>query len=494
MSNLRARVLRLGILVASTSVWTAGAPAQDAGAPQESRKSTVIKGVAPVAKKLLRVRFPQPKAFTLSNGARIFVLEDHRLPAIRINLSMEAGPILESKPGVAEMTASMLQEGTQSRSYQRMAEETEGIGAQLNSTAASEHGNLSVAGLSEFTDQLVGLFADTLLHPAFPEDRLERAKFRQVSQLRQRGSNATGLAAETVAKVFYGSTPYARVTPTADQVRAITRADLAAFHDRYYRPTGAIIGITGDVNAKEIVGKLEKALAEWKPAVEPVQLPETKFESKDSMKIYLVDRPNSAQTVLDFGSLAISRTDPDYIAMVVANRILGGGSSGRLFQNIREDKGYTYGAYSTLNTPKWQGMWGASASVRTPVTEPAVSEFLKEFARLRDETVPETELASAKRSIVGGFARTLESPEGILGRALELVQNELPANYWDTYPAKIEAVTAADVQRVARKYLAPNRVQLIAVGERSKIEEGLRKFGPVEVVESASRSTTSAPR
>src|SRR5947208_7976916 len=167
-------------------------------------------------------------------------------------------------------------------------------------------------------------------------------------------------------------------------------------------------------------------------SVEQIQMPEEKLAPKEMSKIYLVDRPGSAQTVLEFGAMAISRNDPDYIPLVVANRILGGGSAGRLFQNIREDKGYTYGAYSTLSAPKWPGIWGASASVRTPVTEPAVREFIHEFERLQDEAVSESELERAKRSIVGSFALTLESSQGILGRTLELVQNNLPLDYWDT--------------------------------------------------------------
>lgn len=471
----------LALIIAFAAHAATPVRAQDAPA-QASTKSTVIKGKAPVAKELLRVRFPKPKTFTLSNGARVFVLVDHRLPAMRCSVSIQAGSIFETKPGVAEMTAVMLQEGTRSRSYQRMAEDTESIGASLTAAASSERTTVSVSGLSEYTDQLIDLVSDTLLHPAFPDDRLERIRFRQAQQVGQRRSNPTARAAEESAKVFYGSSPYARVAPSADEIRAITRADLTAFHDRFYKPNGAIIGVSGDVSAKEIESRFEKALAEWKPGSEPAAMPPANFTPKESSRIYLVDRPGSAQTVVEFGALSISRSDPDYIAVVVANRILGGGSSGRLFQNIREDKGYTYGAYSTFNPPKWQGLWSASASVRTPVTEPAVKEFLAEFARLRDQAVPAAELASAKRSIVGGFARTLETPDGILGRTLEIVQNGLPADYWDTYPGKIEAITAEDVQRVAKKYLAPNHIQLVAVGERSKIEEGLKKFGPVEIL------------
>ena len=204
----------------------------------------------------------------------------------------------------------------------------------------------------------------------------------------------------------------------------------------------------------------------------------------------MIDRPGSAQTVLQFGTLAVSQTDPDFIALTVANRILGGGSSGRLFQNIRERKGYTYGAYSTLAAGRFPAIWGANASVRTEVTEPATGEFFFEFKRLQDQLVSEDELNRVKRSIIGGFALTLESSDGILGRSTELVQNGLPATYWDTYPALIQAVTAKDVQRVARKYLGGSNIQLFVVGERKKIEAGLAKYGTVEVVDPTKISST----
>ena len=455
---------------------------QDVAAPQTG---TVVKGRAPVAKELLRVRFPKPKTFRLSNGVDVYVLEDHKLPAVRFSLMIRAGSLFEPKPGVAEMTASMLTEGTLGRDYLQLASETEGIGASLGAGASLERATISASGLSESTDTLIGLMADVLLHPSFPQDRLDRIKFQQNSQQAQRRSNPASLTADLTAKVFYGGTPFAKPSPTAGQTAAITRDDLVTFHDAFYKPNGALMGVTGDVDTNALKTKLESALSSWNPAGQTAEVPTATFKPQEATKVYLVDRPGSAQTVLQFGNLAVRRDDPDYIPLVVANRILGGGSSGRLFQNIREQKGYTYGAYSSLSASRWPGIWGASASVRTPVTEPAVREFFHEFDRLQDERVSPEELERAKRSIVGSFALTLESPQGVLGRTLELVENGLPLDYWDKYPERIEAVTADDVQRVARKYLGKNRIQLIAVGEKSQIEEGLKKFGPVELVDAS---------
>ncbi len=484
MSNiLKNTSLTLATLLMVSTLGSA--LAQDTGGAAPSSEGAVIKGKAPVAKELLKVKFPQPKKFMLSNGVTVYVLEDKRVPSVRFNLMMRAGDLFEPKPGVADMTASMLTEGTQSRSYRQIAEETEGMGATLGANSGAENTTLSVAGLSETTDALISLMADALLHPSFPTDRLDRQKFQQTAQLRQRRNNPAALIADVSSRVLYGGTAYAHPAPTAEQVNAITPADLAAFHDAYYHPNGAILGITGDVDMRTLKQKLETAFAEWKPGAKTAELPKAEFKPKETSRVYLIDRPGSAQTVLQFGNLSVRRDSPDYIPLVVANRILGGGSSGRLFQNIREKKGYTYGAYSSLSAGQWPGVWGASASVRTPVTEPATKEFFNEFNRLQDEPVSEPELERAKHSLIGSFALTLENSQGILGRTLELVQNGLPLDYWETYPAKVQAVTAADIQRVAKKYLGKNRIQVIAVGERKQIEAGLKKFGDIEIVDAA---------
>lgn len=446
-------------------------------------KGAVIRGKAPVAHDILQVKLPRPQEFTLSNGLRVFVLENHKLPTVTLSLSVRAGTLFEPKPGVADLTASLLDEGTATRTATQFALETETLGANFGANAGSERTTLSISGLSSSTDQLTEILADALLHPAFPEDRLARVKFQTRARLAQARSNPTTLAAELAAKVFYGDTPYARVNPTPEQVDAVTRADLTAFHAAFYQPRGAILGITGDVKARDIVKKFETLLADWKATGEAAPLPTAAFAPKTATRIFLIDRPGSAQTVLSWGNIALARADPDYIPLVVADRILGGGASGRLFASLREDKGYTYGAYSRLSAPRWPGTWGASASVRTPVTAPAVGAFLDEFARLQTSPVSADELDRAKRALVGSFARTLESPEGILSRTLELVQNDLPLDYWDKFPARVQAVTADDVERVARKYLGEKRIQLIAVGERSAVESGLAKYGTVEIVE-----------
>lgn len=487
---MRAPSIRLSFLVAVLALGVSAVPgfqsarAQEPGAATGAggQKGTVIKGKAPVAKELLRVRLPRPQEFTLKNGARVLVLEDHRFPTVTYSFAVRGGSLYQEKPGVASLTASMLDEGTQSRTAQQIAGLTEEMGATLGAGAGAETAVLSANGPSDKTDELINLLGDVLLHPSFPEDRLQRVRVQTANSLVQQRTNPDFLAEQLASRVIYGDTPYAALSPTPEQVTAVTREDLLAFHRRAYRPEGALLGIAGDVRAADMQAALETALADWKPEGAAPTLPPAKPEVSTATRVYMIARPGSVQTALRFTSLGISRTDPDYVALVVANRVLGGSSSSRLFQNLREERGYTYGAYSDLATPRWQGTWSSYASVRTPVTGDAAREFVKEIRRLGEETVPAEELARAKRALVGSFARTLESPDGVLARATEIARYSLPGDYWDTYPARIDAVTTADVQRVAKKYLAGGRLQVVAVGERATLEPALKELGPLEVV------------
>ncbi len=481
--------IRLAALI-SLSFSAAMALAQDTGGVNTDNTSgAVIKGKAPVAKEVLKVKLPKPKSFTLKNGLKVFVYEDHRTPAIRLSLQIKAGSLFEEKAGVANSTANMMTEGTKTRTADQIVDLQEGTGINLGANAGQDITTVTASGLSSLSDEIIALLGDAISHPAFPADRLNRNRggFGGGGGGGGRGGGGAGspqaMIGELQNHLFYAGTKYERVTPRGADRPTVKIEDVTKFYGDYYHPNGSILGVTGDVDSKSLQAKLEAAFADWRPGDKIPELPPVNFTPKQQTHIFLIDRPSSAQSVIQFGAMAVSQTDPDFIALTVANRILGGGSSGRLFQNIRERKGYTYGAYSSLPAGRWAGIWGANASVRTEVTEPAIGEFFFEFKRLQDQLVTEDELNRVKRSIVGGFALTLESSDGILNRSIELVQNGMPADYWDKYPALIQAVTAQDVQRVARKYLGGTNLQLIVVGERKLIESGLAKYGTVEVVE-----------
>ena len=458
-------------------------------------KGAVIKGRAPVNKEVLRVNLPKPVEATLSNGLRVLVLEDHKVPAFNMQMIILSGGMSDSAEtlGTAQFTASLMREGTKSRNSKQIAEDIDALAASIN-TGASLSGitsTVSGGGLTENFDKILDLFADVLLNPSFPADELAKLKQRSLAGLRQQRSNPNFLANEKFSQVMYGNHPGARVALNADAINRISPESLARFHATYYRPNNALFAIAGDVNAKEVVAKLEKALAAWQKGDVP-QTTIPNVADTGAAKIYLIDRPGSVQTNLLVGAQTLTRTDPDYPALQVMNKVIGGGASARLFLNLREDKGYTYGAYSNVSALKYRGVFNANTEVRTDVTDGSMKELFYEINRIRDEVVPAQELDNAKRAIVGGFALRLEQPQAILANLVDVKLYSLAANYWDTYPAQINAVTAADVQRVARKYLTIERMQVVAVGDAKQIATVLAKYGTVETFDTEGKPAAKA--
>ena len=459
-------------------------------APTVTGQSFAPKNRAPVAQDLLRVKLPRPQEFTLpaggdkTGGAHMLVVEDHKLPLVTITVSLRAGSLFEdaAKPGVAGLTADQLNEGTQTQGYEQIARATERIGASLGASAGAERAVVSVSGLSENTDALVALLVDVLKHPTFPADRLKKAKFQAVAQRAAEENNPQFLSGQLTRQILYGAaTPYGRPAATPAQIQSITPDDLRAFYAQHYRNApSTLIGVAGDVKAADIEKKIAAALADWPGAAgADAALPPGVFRPEEKTAIYLVDRPNSAQTLLTFANLGIKRTDPDFFPLTVANYILGGSFNSRLNQDLREEKGYTYGVSSGISAPKYPGTWTMGGSVRNAVTAPAVGGFYSEFARMQSAPVTTAELDAAKRSLVGSFALTLESPSGVLSRLLDVVDYGLPADYWDTFPQRVQAVSPADVQRVTQTYLGTGRIQVVAVGEGKTIQSGLASYGPV---------------
>ena len=474
------RLLASGFLALNIA---GAAVAQDEHAPETSKVER--KNRAPVSKDVLKVTLPRASEAMLSNGLTVLIMENHRLPMISLQFNVSgAGPIFEpsNMPGLASTTAQMLREGTRSRTSLQIAEETAQLGAAISGSAGfgSSATVINASGLSDNFDQWFALASDILLNPNFPADELNRLKQRMKAQLRQQRASPNFLSNETFSRAVYGSHPAATVSPTNESIDAITPEMLAKWRQDRYAPQNAILGITGDVKASELVPKLEKALAAWKKTELKEVLPPNPKPAA-AKKVLLVDRPNSVQTTVVLGNIAIDRRDPDYIALNVTNHILGGGPAARLFLNLREEKGYTYGVYSSFAALKYPGPWRAGGDVRTEVTAPAMTEFFREFQRIREEKVPENELEEAKRAIVASFALSLESPSELLGYAIVRKIYGFPPDYWDTYPAKVMAITADDVQRAARKYINPDNLQIVAVGDVSKIKSAMEKYGPVEV-------------
>jgi zinc protease len=458
-----------------------------AQAPQGQQPSSFAGVVrlnkAPISNEVLKVKLPRPVELKLSNGMRLLVVENHKVPTITLQLAIPSGTLQdpEDMRGIAEATAALIRLGTKTRDAKALAEAMADVGASINFFPGQDRGSVSVSSLTENFDAALALLADILLNPTFPQDELDKWKTRQKSNLQQAKTNPGSLAMERTFKVLYPNDARQYTLPTAASIDKITREKVIEHYKTYYVPSGELAGVAGDITPKDAAAKLEKALSAWKGG--PVKHPSLPLPAPlPDKKVVLISRPNSVQTFLVVVNRAIDRMSPDYIDCQVMNRVLGSGPSSRLFRNIREEKGYTYGIGSGFSSSKVLNFFLAQTSVRTEVTEPALAELLKEFQTIRDVPVPAVELADAKSAIVAGFVLALENPSGVLARWIEQREYGLPEDYWDQYTVKVQAVTAADVQRVAKLYVPLDNAQIIAVGDASKIAELLKKFGPLEQV------------
>jgi zinc protease len=500
--NTLNRVFLAGILTASAAiVLPQQAAGQMGGAQQGESKNVPLskaerKNRAPVSKEILKVNLPKPTETVLPNGLTVLILENHHLPTVSVTLQIAgAGAIYEpaDQHGLASITAQMLREGTKTRTSKQFSEDADRLGASVGAVApfGSSATALTASGLSENFDEWFALFTDMLLNPTFPAEELNKLKLRQLAWLKNQRTNPGFLANERFSKAVYGNHPAATISATPESVQAMTSEALAKWKQERYGPQNAILGIAGDVRASDLIPKLTRWLAAWQRTDAKEVLPPN-AQPATSRKIFLVDRPGSVQTTLAMGNISIDRRDPDYIPLVVLNQIFGAGPASRLFMNIREEKGYTYGVYSNFTAVKFPGPWNAGGNLRTEVTEPTMGEFLKEINRICNERVPDAELDEARRAVVASFALQLEQPAQLLGNAILRKTYGFPADYWDTYPAKVSAVTADDVQRVARKYFNPEAMQVVAVGDASKIKSVMEKFGPVEVYNADGKPVTAA--
>ncbi len=447
------------------------------------------KQVPPVSRETLKITLPRAKEAMLKNGLRVVVLEGYdQLPTFTMQMVILSGGLSDpsDRRGLADFTAALLREGTKTRTSREIAEQVESLGASLNANSdlSSFTTNITASGLVQNFDRALDIFADVIREPIFPAGEVEKYKSRTASRLQLQRTNPNFLAQERFSRAIYGEHPAGITSPPLDSLNKTTPADLTHFHAANYLPNNAILAVVGQVTLKEILPKIEREFGDWKRG----DALKTKIDSApapSAPKIYLIDRPGSVQTVLQLGNLGIERTDPDYFALLLMDKVVGNDPSARLFKNLREAKGYTYGAYSSFNGSKFRGTWQANSEVRTDVTDGAMKEFLYELKRIREERVPTEELENAKRSLVGSFALSLERPTTLLQNIITQKLYNLPADYWDTYPQKVAAITAADVQQAAQKYVDLAHLQIVAVGDAAQIREVLAKYGTVEAFDSA---------
>ncbi|MGI8542171.1 MAG: M16 family metallopeptidase [Aridibacter sp.] len=414
----------------------------------------------------------------LSNGMSVWIVPQNELPIISMNLVMNTGGTANpnNKEGLASMTAGLLESGTKTRTATEISNEQQSIGANIGAFSDWDSTNAVMQTLTKHLDKALDIYADVIVNPIFPGDELEIARKRALIGFLQRKDNPNAIAAVAYSKLLYGvNHPYGReLSGNENSIKSIKRDDLVKFYETYYRPNNSTLIVVGDVNSKTLIPKLEKAFANWKSADVPAtDIP--KVNNFDKPGIYIVDKPGAAQSIVQIGQIGVSRDNPDYVPLQVMNSILGGQFSARLNMNLREDKGYTYGARSGFSTRRGAGPFTASAGVQTAVTKESVVEFMKELNGIRGlRPVTEDELDYNKQSIIRRFPRTMETVGQISNQLSDLVVYGLSDSYFNDYLSKINSVNLKDVSRVANTYLTPDKMAILIVGDRKVIEPKLK--------------------
>jgi len=428
-------------------------------------RKTAPEPLAPIA-----FNTPSPFTATLANGLRIVVFEDRRLPLVSYRLAFFTGDANEPSEfqGIGSATAAMLSEGTRNFSSRKLAEKIERLGASISASSSDDFTMVAASSLSLYNSELLDLIAEIVLLPSFPEDELDLYKRNAIEHLKFQRSQPGFLANEQTARILYGDHPYAKTSPSPEDVEKLTRQALVEFHSRTYLPNNAILIIVGDVDLEEAVSDVESRFRRWQPG-EVVETDFPKFPTASERILTIVDRPGSAQSNIVLANFAMDRKNPDYFPFLVMNQVLGAGASSRMFMNLREEKGYTYGAYTRFDAKRFGGDFEATAEVRTAVTGDSLKEFFYELNRIRDESVSEEELTDAKNFLVGVFPIRAETQEGLTNLIVSQYLHGLPEDYLQTYRDNVRAITADDVKRVAEKYVQPEKMAVVIVGDASEI-------------------------
>ncbi|MDX1933189.1 MAG: pitrilysin family protein [Capsulimonadales bacterium] len=432
-----------------------------------------------------KLNLPRIERSKLPGGLEVLLVRQTELPVVSMNLVLKTGGTADptGRAGLALLTADLLTAGTEKRSALEISNQLQAIGAGLNVGANWDSSSASLTTLTKNLDTALDIFSDVVVRPVFPEIELETRRRRLLGAILQRRDNADAIASIAYDSVLYGEKhPYGQVLSGDEaSIKAINRADTETFYRTYYRPNNAVLIVVGDVTMKEIAPKLGRAFADWKAADVPrTAVPAT--SPRDRAVLYLVDKPGAAQSVIRIGQVGVARDTPDYFPLVVMNAILGGQFSSRVNMNLRENKGYTYGARTGWEFRRGAGPFTASAGVQTAVTKESVVEFLKELRGIRgDIAVTAPELEYNKQSLIRRFPSNFETVGQVSGQLANLVIYNLPDTYFNDYIARINAVTLQDIERVANRYLDPSTMAILVVGDRTVIEPKLKEISGLDI-------------
>lgn len=442
---------------------------------------TVDRTQPPQAGPLPTPHFPDPLTETLPNGLRLFVLPIHKQPMVTYRLLFKGGDFDDGgKPGLAALTAALLNKGTKELNAREFANKTDFLGIRVEAASDDDALMISASGLSRYAPQILGFLRDAALHPAFRQGEVDKEKMKAISELAQKRKQPAALSSRLCDRLIFGDHPYG-ASATPESVKSITRDDLVAFHQRDFVPNNATLVVVGDVDAAAMITQIKEAFGALPARPMPERKPASAFPVIDEITVHVLDRPGSVQSNIIVAGSGVAKNNPDVPELSVVNSVLGGGMSGRLFANLREKNGLTYGSYSGFSPKKLGGSFSATAQVRTAVTGKAVEEIIKELKRISSEPIPEKELELQRNYLIGNFLMSVENDQRTAERLQEIDLYGLPEDYYKTYAKKLAGLTPERASELARKYIDPEHLVIVVVGEAGQIAPQVKKFGKVTI-------------
>ncbi|MFX0556342.1 M16 family metallopeptidase [Maribacter sp. CXY002] len=419
------------------------------------------------------INLEEPQSFSLSNGLKVMVVENHKLPRVSIQLTIDNPPILEGdKAGVSSLTATLLGKGSKNISKDEFNEEIDFLGARMNFGSQSAF----ASSLSKYFPRMLELMSDAAINPNFTQEEFDKEKEKWITSLKSEEKDVAAIADRVQRALAYGKDhPFGEIM-SVETVNNITLKDVEGFYRDYFVPANAYLVVLGDVHFDKVKALVEEYFISWTKATPPT-FTYTKPKDVYNTQINFVDMPNAVQSEIAVQNIvSLKMKDDDYLPALIANQILGGGGEGRLFLNLREDKGYTYDTYSYIGNDKYESSrFFATTSVRNTVTDSTVVEMLKEIDKMISQPVTAEELKNTKANYAGRFVMALEKPQTIANYALNIEKEGLPKDFYKTYLERLDKITIEDVQNAAQKYISSSNARVVVVGKGSDVLENLEK-------------------
>lgn len=422
------------------------------------------------------IKIGKAKTFTMKNGMTVIVVSNSKLPRVSFRLFMDRKPLNEGdQAGIADMLGGMLTEGTLQRTKAELDEEIDFMGANLSAYA----GGASASGLSKYKEKLISLLAEVVREPSWPQESFDKLVNQSKSGIESSKDDPGSISSNLLSTVLYGKEhPYGQFMTTSS-LENVSLQDVKGLYANWFSPVNSYLTIVGDIKKKEAKKLVKKYFGDWEATAVKEEMPEMPAQI-DANEVHIVDRPSSVQSVVKIAHVIDLKPETsDHMAMRVMNQILGGGGTARLYKNLREDKGYTYGSYSRFSSSLYVGRFLATVEARNEVTDSSITEILTEIQNMASGLVTDDELNAAKESLKGSFGRSLERPATISGFALNTIRYGLDDKYYENYLINLDAVSKEDIQRVAQKYLGGSGYYITVVGKSSEIASSLEKFGPL---------------